>query len=344
MKKVKISSLVALIITLVLFGVDTVGALSSSRDMLIQIEQPGGECIDFIGVGWHVLRLYPLCSVDEPAPSSAPILSFDLISIVVVFIALWLLCWIILCIFSKNWKKILLFVGIIAAGVLVCFIGSKAIRAYKRIPTGLISLQVFTADINPDSYYAVSYPDYVYSFVPADEDTRFGQCPEIPLQIPEGKEISKKQLKLLINAAEQLENDSTRHSKGHPFSYKVEIRISTHGGSSYISFEGYNEIPESWTEFVAIVNEICGDEYLSSNPDMVVYSDDWFCESFGVTESDIPEGGSLDQFLSTIVGGSENGIRNISGANHFMSLISFDVETTLEQYEKRLSDSAQDAN
>ena len=57
MKREKISVLIALIITLVLFGVDTVGALSPSRDMLIEFEEYGGECINYVGIGWNVLVL-----------------------------------------------------------------------------------------------------------------------------------------------------------------------------------------------------------------------------------------------------------------------------------------------
>lgn len=343
MKREKISVLIALIITLVLFGIDTVGALSPSRDMLIEFEEYGGECINYVGIGWNVLVLYPMSSPDNPAPASAPKLSFNLISLLVVFVAAWLISWIILCIFSKNWKRILIFIGGIAACALLFLLAGKAYDAYKSTITELVGIQVYTADINPDGYYAVNYPKYVYSFVPAGENGRLGQCLEIPLQAAESKEISKKQIKRLLAATEQLKNDSKRErdSNGHPFAYTIEIRVKTHGGISTISFDGYNEVPDSWSEFVSVVNEICGENYLSTNPDMVVFSNEWFCDAFGVTESDMPEGGNLDRFIETVIGGSKYGIPNISGANdhQFESLIRFDLEREFEYYAQRLSDS-----
>ena len=159
----------------------------------------------------------------------------------------------------------------------------------------------------------------------------------------EHREISKKQIKRLLAATEQLKNDSKRErdSNGHPFAYTIEIRVKTHGGISTISFDGYNEVPDSWSEFVSVVNEICGENYLSTNPDMVVFSNEWFCDAFGVTESDMPEGGNLDRFIETVIGGSKYGIPNISGANdhQFESLIRFDLEREFEYYAQRLSDS-----
>lgn len=352
MKIIKRSALIALIITLVLFGIDTVGALSSSRDMLIQHEEWGGECSVTKGIGWQVLRFFPMSTPNNPAPSSPSKLSFDFISLVRVFVCALVLSLVIssivACIYKKKFKWLLISCGSVAAIALLYFVGSKALDKFNQSPTGIEYIEVYTADINPGEYYTVLYPDVAYSLIPPDGNNEFGYCFETPLKIPVDKQVSKEQISRLTTAAEQLKSDSVRSGKGQPFAYKVDISISTrksdrnprNGGFIHYSFSGYNEVPESYKEFALIVNEICGGDYLSTNPQMADFNTEWFSKTFGVTEDDIPEGGSLDEFVASIV----NGIENISGSDSHGSPKPFDPKLSLQIYEALLSDPSWNVN
>jgi hypothetical protein len=60
---------------------------------------------------------------------------------------------------------------------------------------------------------------------------------------------------------------------------------------------GYDSFPEEWGEFIRTINEACGMHHLRENPEMVTFSKEWFCDTYGIHDQDMPEGLSVDQFI-----------------------------------------------
>lgn len=330
MKKVLIRSLLAAFaITLVLFGIDTFGALKNG-DMLISIEQMGGDCSVDRGIGWSILHLYPVSKASEAPVMPEARASFDFLSIAVVFLTLWFFMGLVFCLFSKKYKQVLMVVGGIAAILLIWFGISKIRESVGDIPTELVSVRVYTADMHPGSCYAVLYPDQVCYFVPAGEDGKYGHTRTENLYLRDHvQEVTKAQLKRLINAAKAVK-EKTGSGSRKDFAFRIEINYKTVSGSSNLYVYGRESFPACWDELAEAVNDICGQEYMSKNPQKSEFSKEWFIENFGVTEQDMPEDGNLDGFINyykidmeQIAGSYKNGRDQV-----------FDVQEGLRAYEQ----------
>lgn len=345
-KKICVSALASLIITLVLFIIDTIGALSKSHSMLIQREYSGGECVVYRGVGWIVTRLYPMTDSNKGASHNNCILNFDFISLLAIFVVAWLIIWLILCILGKSRKTALLVIGSIVACYLIFLGGRKAISNLKDAPQELQSISIYTSDLNSGSYYMIQYPNKAYSFVDAGDHGRYGHTEDISLNIQPDK-VSKSKLRKLVKAANKLQKDSELSSKSSNFAFRVEIVYKVNGRYKYhnkkkeryksIKFNAYSEYPESWESFASIVNEICGGEYLSMNPEVTELSKEWFCDAYGIYEKDMPSGGNLDEFLFKYIGN----IKPMCGINKNGNMSVFNVTKTLNNYKDSLETEAE---
>ena len=86
----------------------------------------------------------------------------------------------------------------------------------------------------------------------------------------------------------------------------------------------------SWPEFARIINEIVGEDCLLENPEFIDKSQENIEKIFGVSEADMPEGGSVDAFFKVR---RLNEI-NIWGADYNGEMQSMGKE--LEEYRKMM--------
>ncbi len=340
MKKTIFFSLVAaLAVTLILFGIDTCGALVSS-ELPISYERPGGDCSVDQGIGWNILHLYPLTAVSDTYTGSTTHVNFDFLSLVIVFAALWFLMFLIICLFTKNIRLLLIIFGSILGIVLLIFIISTVKDAIGDTPTELSSIRIHTSDMHPGSCYAISYPRNVYYFVPAGKAGPYGHTQSETLYLEDDVEnISKKQLKQLLNAATELKSETVLKGDKEAFAFRVEIVYKTNDGYGSLKFTGYESFPDSWAGFASEVNSICKNNYLSETPQPVRFSKEWFMESFAISEADMPPEGSLDGFIKY----RKIDMETISGINSSGNEYIFDISTELDAYFKAFTRADRDA-
>lgn len=299
MKKAFIISLIlSLVITITYLGIETF-CVKTGRDMPYQKVDYGGECIEYSGVFWGVTLLAPLTNKDEPSAPSPIITYFSWIRLLLVFLTLAFLIWCVLCVFHRRIKPVLIVIGSIVAVVLVV-IGCKRLKkAWDDAPVEISSIMVITSDIHQENYFSLRYPyDASYLVRPGDEGeygktayTHMGQCME-------PQTVTGKQLKALLKAAQSVKEASDTDKK-KDFMYYIKVVYKTHEGYGNVQTYGYGAFPEEWATFVRLTNEICGQEYLREQPEPVILTAEWFSETYGFYDKDLPEGASVEHFLST---------------------------------------------
>ncbi len=256
----------------------------------------GGECVQYIGRYWGITILYPMTSSDEPHVNPGPIKAFSFYRFLIAVAVLAFIIFVILCIKNRHTKKLLVIIGAMAMVACGVILVKKAIKKWNDTPMELYRMQIITSDLHPGVVNAIEYPGRAMMLVPAGTDgNRYGYSETIKIEnaIPV-TEISRDQLNALLDAASAVLDNRTKNYQGD-FAFKVEIVYTTRDGYGKLYFHGTDEFPEEWAEFARQVNEICGGDYLRENPEMVVYSDEWFRETYGIYESDLPEGASLQE-------------------------------------------------
>ena len=196
----------------------------------------------------------------------------------------------------------------------------------------LYRIEILSSDIHPGVCNSLQYPGHAYSLVPAGaEGNRYGYLDKTLIENGMAvTDISREQLDALLDAAKAVKEKRTYRYKGDiAFWFKITYKTRD-GGYGSVTCWCYDEFPEEWADFVRLVNGICGGDYLRENPEIVIYSDEWFSENFGIYEKDLPEGASLAQFMEYKVW-VKNDMERFCG-NFNGDLRGFDAEEELNDY------------
>lgn len=292
----------------------------------------GGECVQYFGRYWSITYFYPLTTADDPNRAPEPEKAFSFIMVLITLVAVTFIIFVILCIKNGYAKKVLVIIGAIAVTVCGVIVVKIAVNKWNDTPMELSQIQVITSDLHPDVVNALEYPGQALTLVPAGSAGNLYGYSEV-ITIENGKdvtEVTRKELEALLDAASAAEEHSIKKYSGD-FAYKVEITYRTRGGYyRRMYFRGFNEFPEEWAEFARLVNEICGGEYLRENPELVAYTDAWFSETYGIRDSGLPEGASIQGMKDYIHSGIE--MDRICGNSAIGSLKAYDVEQELNRY------------
>lgn len=292
----------------------------------------GGECVQYFGRYWSITYFYPLTTADDPNRAPEPEKAFSFIMVLITLVAVTFIIFVILCIKNGYAKKVLVIIGAIAVTVCGVIVVKIAVNKWNDTPMELSQIQVITSDLHPDVVNALEYPGQALTLVPAGSAGNLYGYSEV-ITIENGKdvtEVSRKELEALLDAASAAKEQSITKYSGD-FAYKVEITYRTRGGYyRRMYFRGFNEFPEEWAEFARLVNEICGGEYLRENPEIVAYTDAWFSETYGIRDSGLPEGASIQGMKDYIHSGIE--MDRICGNSAIGSLKAYDVEQELNRY------------
>ena len=276
----------------------------------------GGECVQYFGRYWSITYFYPLTTADDPNRAPDPEKAFSFIMVLITLVAVTFIIFVILCIKNGYAKKVLVIIGAIAVTVCGVIVVKMAVNKWNDTPMELSQIQVITSDLHPDVVNALEYPGQALTLVPAGSAGNLYGYSEV-ITIENGKdvtEVSRKELEALLDAAFAVrDHDSVR-------------------------FYGYDEFPEEWAEFARLVNEICGGEYLRENPELVAYTDAWFSETYGIRDSGLPEGASIQGMKDYIHSGIE--MDRICGNGAIGSLRAYDGEEELNRYLKYLQNNS----
>lgn len=101
-KKLLIACTVSLIINILLFSINMVGA-NMFHKLPIGKAIPGGECIEYIGFGVYLLAVFPM-TADGGASVSYSV-GFSFISFIIPLIVIFLLTFVILILIDKLRRK-----------------------------------------------------------------------------------------------------------------------------------------------------------------------------------------------------------------------------------------------
>ena len=300
----------------------------------------GGECVQYFGRYWSITYFYPLTTADDPNRAPEPEKAFSFIMVLITLVAVTFIIFVILCIKNGYAKKVLVIIGAIAVTVCGVIVVKMAVNKWNDTPMELSQIQVITSDLHPDVVNALEYPGQALTLVPAGSAGNLYGYSEV-ITIENGKdvtEVSRKELEALLDAASAAKEQSITKYSGD-FAYKVEITYRTRGGYyRRMYFRGFNEFPEEWAEFARLVNEICGGEYLRENPELVAYTDAWFSETYGIRDSGLPEGASIQGMKDYIHSGIE--MDRICGNGAIGSLRAYDGEEELNRYLKYLQNNS----
>ena len=91
--KMKKSLIISSMVTLILFAIDTISILALGI-LPFAINFGGGECNEYIGIGWYLLRLYPLTVAGE-TPKNTTEIGFYPPTLIAVFVAIWIVTFVI---------------------------------------------------------------------------------------------------------------------------------------------------------------------------------------------------------------------------------------------------------
>ena len=254
-----------------------------------------------------------MSSPNEPHATPDPVKAFSFLGFLIAVAALAVIIFVVLCIRNRHTSKLLVIVGTIAVAVCGVFLVKKAVKKWNDTPMGFYRMQIITSDLHPEVVHTIDFrvgnPGRALMLVPAGSSgNTYGYSEENRLENTKTvEEISREELMALLDAAFAVRDHRNRNYKGD-FAFKVEIVYETRDGYDSVHFYGYDEFPEEWAEFARLANEICGGDYLREKPELVAYSDDWFSETYGIYDSDLPEGASLQDMKDYICGNSISGI------------------------------------
>ena len=289
---------IAVVLTLGYLAVESISVSATGRP-LIHREQWGGDCREEIGLFWTIVIPEPMTSIDEPVVASHDIRYFNarmlFISMLVIFAA----AWIVLSLINGKWKTVLITVGAVTAGVLLFIGGKKIQKKINETPEKLIKIEIYTTDIRPGQCFSVEYPRKAYYLVKAGEEGKFGRTETRKLENSVSTEdVSKAELNQIIEAVRKVKENSNKDYK-EDVAYFVSVQYEQKKGYCTVGAYGYGGYPEGWDELVALTNGLCGGDYLSETPTVQSLTEEWFSETFGIYEEDLPDGFTVDDFMKS---------------------------------------------
>ena len=301
---------------------------------LIHLRMAGGECDQYVGFYWLVTRIYPMTDSSVGSPGVSTDREFSILRF---FLSVMVIAVIILLVMMiLNGYKRLILTLFISIAVLIAVIAAArfGINKYNDIPTQLESVLVVTSDLHPGVYNAMYYPEYAAKLIaPGEKDNVYGyskgtylRANDKNLILPE--DVSAKQLKKLLKATEAV-RESKRGSSSDGFAYIIIVRYKTKGGREGLRTKGYGAFPEEWAEFVRVLNETCGTDYLREDPKFVPFSYEWFSETYGITEKDLPEGATIEEFIDYK---DRNSMERLCGLNYQYEFAPYDPTMYLEWF------------
>ncbi len=327
-----ISLALAFIVTLSLFFYED-AAYHSTGHSRFEKECFGGEVIQYQGLFWGITHYAPMTSVDEPVaidgPDIYPLRGRVALSIILISGA----SWAVLCILTKRFKPVLIAAGSIA----VIYFGLIGIRkgtnAWKNTPKEVAYIRITTTDFRPGDVTAIDYPQKVLFFSKAGMDGQYGYLysEKMSANMISPDKVSKKQLKALIEASRNVRKNTYIH-KDKPFTYRIEVCWKTNDGYGSAKVSGFGGYPEGWEEFISIVNEICGEEYLSKTPDTPEFTAQWFTENFGITDADLPNDMTVEDYLTS----TGINLKTVSGTYDSSMPYRYNAKRALDMYIENL--------
>ena len=104
-KTLKTSVVVAFIITIGLFLIETV-AVVAFKKLPISLRLSGGDSVTIFGIGWKNAKIYPEVNILEPTITKTMDISFHPLSLILVFCVVWIVLFVILAIRARMKKDI----------------------------------------------------------------------------------------------------------------------------------------------------------------------------------------------------------------------------------------------
>lgn len=317
MKKKLLSALViALIISSVIsismFLLEGISAYTTGR-MPIYHTVWGGEYGEDVGIGWSIGTTYPMSTPGQQVHSTVRV--FPNTTIIPFFLIIWAVIFAVAFII-KGGKKALIILAVSSAGI-ACVTGivigvKRGIGGWLDKPKEIYKIEIATGAYNVDN---ITYLEYrqkgkdvnkttalVRRLNPA-ENGRYAYFDTENLNIDSDYITSKAQARKLEKYMRKLSKEDDEIAYSHEdkeLAYYIEITfIDNNGKYDRHSLRGYNEYTESWPEFAALINDIVGEEYLLANPDFIDKDPDNIAQILGISEADMPEGGSIEGFYKS---------------------------------------------
>ncbi|MCR4793018.1 MAG: hypothetical protein K5871_09710 [Lachnospiraceae bacterium] len=328
MKKiVLVSAVLALLITFIYCVIEGI-MVHSTGHMPFEQNVIGGECVIYEGVFWRIELMAPLQAVGETAYSGGPKIFLSGKMLIVSVLIIFAVSWTVLCLIGKKIRPVLVTIGTALVIYLLIIVTGKIKTSYDDTPTGLSYLRIYTTDLVSGHYIAVDYPSSVLTFVKAGEDGKYGRIESSSMSRHlDADELTRDQFKALLNAVTTV-RDNGSNDRELGYTYQIVMIYDTHGGRDSIRITGYGGYPEGWSDLVRITNEICGGDYLSEEPETAELTADWYAENFGVSDDDLPEGVSVEDYLRT----EHFVIQRFSGVTSGGMTYGFDAEKALNAY------------
>ena len=271
----------------------------SGHEMPYQRDVWGGECREEVGIFWSVFYLEPMTSIDDPAPSYAPEINFRLRPFLIFNVCGAFALWLIISLVNRYFKPVIIVVGGLATVFLVIFGIKKFKKAWNDTPVELTSITILTSDVHPGVYNSMFYPHEAFRLVPPGGDVEYGYSVREYMdknRINMPADIKGKELRRLIDAATKIKENSDK-DYNKEFVYKVVVVYATKSGYDSVRVKGYGDFPEGWSDFIKLVNETCGLDYLRENPEPVKFSTEWFSETYGIYDSDLAGDVTVEDYL-----------------------------------------------
>lgn len=317
----------ALIVNGIYLGIET-ACVKAGKKMPYEKVVYGGDCIEYQGFYWHILSLEPASSPEHPAPATEPIRSFSLVMFLLLTGASAFVLWVLLALIDRHFKAVLVVVGGVAIVSLSVFGYKKGREVWKNTPDHLIAVTIITADVHPGVTSAMRLPNETLTLVAPGEEGPYGYLKKEKMENAiDPKTIRGKELKTLIRETKALQEQANTN-KEDGFTYFVRVEYAKKKGIGQTHVFGYGDFPEGWSEYIQTVNQICKTDYLREEPVAAHLSGEWFTETYGISEKDLPEGVSVEDFLTSY--GLE--MKNVCGMDHQWKPFEFRAERVLEEY------------
>ena len=289
---------IAVVLTLGYLAYESIALVTTGLPP-IHREQWGGECRIETGLFWSVTILEPMTSIDDPVAPSPDIRNFRAAMLLVSVLTIFAAAWIILSLINGKWKTVLIAVGAVVIGALLFWGGKKIQKKINETPEKLIKIEIYTTDIRPGQCFAVEYPRNAYYLVKAGEEGKFGRTETRKLENSVSTDdVSKAELNEIIAAVRKVDENSNNNYK-EDVAYFVSVHYAQKKGYGTVGAYGYGGYPEGWDELVALTNDLCGGDYLSETPTVQTLTEEWFSETFGIYEEDLPDGVTVDHFMKS---------------------------------------------
>ena len=302
----------------------------SSHRMPYQRDVWGGECREEIGLFWSVFYLEPLTSIDDPAPSYGPEISFRLKPFLLINLCATFALWIILSLINRYFKPVIIVVGSLATGFVLIYGGKKLKKSWDDSAVELTNITIITSDIHPGVYNSMFYPHEACYLIPPSDRVKYGYAEYEHMDnndIVQPGSIKGKELRRIINATKDIKEKTDTDWKKE-FVYKIVVVYKTRDGYDSIRVNGYGDFPEGWSGYIRLINETCGINYLREDPEAVSFTPEWFSETYGIYDDDIAGDITVKEYLES----QRITLQNASCMNDSGNLFRFDPGLGVEMF------------